>query len=300
MKKGVIFLAVSVIIVIFAILSVLLKSINSMKVSAKTDIEESNALAEIDSFDFEKLKEKIEGSSYITYIVSLSGNLKVDYLGNVLNVSIIKEGLKYSNTFTFSDNVLSAKVFNIKKMDDITYHIFDLAYSIKYINLNDIISSYVQNADINSYNLENSGLQIINDEISMKTDRRLNLIDFNNQYITKELVEKNSSKLNSEKLINFGNDNIKVVKTGTKGFMIISISEKNKITENTYKSLINILGVVLEYNKVYETFLNSHIDMKFKDEKTSDYILEINPEKEEYEKLYFEDEPMIRVTLYGK
>ena len=91
-----------------------------------------------------------------------------------------------------------------------------------------------------------------------------------------------------------------ILKTGTKKFMIISISEKKKVTENTFKSLINILSVILDNNKIYEEFLNSHLDMKLKNEKTSDYTLEINPEKEEYEKSYFGEEPFIRFTLYGK
>lgn len=302
MKKGLIFLAISIIIVIVAIFSVLFKNVGKISSKNKSNSYdlESDALKEESSFDFKLLAKKIKESEYIMQVVSLNGKINIDENSDNIIVEITKSGFKYSNKFYFSNNTLYAKIFNESRFDNITYHIFDIAYSIKYINTNEIISSYIKNAEIDSYNLENSGLEIKNDEIKMKTDRRLNLIEFNNQYISKELVEKNSEKLNKEQLINFGNDNIKVLKTGTKKFMIISIAEKKKVTENTFKSLINILSVILDNNKIYEEFLNSHLDMKLKNEKTSDYTLEINPEKEEYEKLYFGEEPFIRFTLYGK
>ena len=134
----------------------------------------------------------------------------------------------------------------------------------------------------------------------MSVNKEVKFVDFDSLYITKEEASKKSSDLKSDNLVRIANEKITVLKTGGSGYIVISVAEKKLITKDAFTSLINVLGETLEYNEVYEKFVNSHLSMKFTNEKTEDYMLELAPEKETYEANEFGTEPMIRLTVYFK
>ena len=119
-------------------------------------------------------------------------------------------------------------------------------------------------------------------------------------YISVSDASNYAKDLREDKLTVISNSNVTALRTGVAGKMVISVAEHEKLTEAAYDSLINVLAVATNYSEFYEEFMYSHSFAKLRNEEKIKYILEIDPEKEVYEKEKLGDKPMIRLTVFAE
>lgn len=261
------------------------------------NVETYEALIDEEAFTMESFALKLETSNYIGDILINDGDAIITSNNNEVKVSITMDELIYLNTFKLENGILKAALYNNLELDEITYNIYDVAYAYAYNDEENKVSEYIKNTNKSLYNLSNVGIALENDKISMIVNGKINFIDFRAIYMTSDEIIEYAERLKKDLLTKFSNENISVIRTGYDEYVVISIAEREKLTDASVQSLLNVLAVSLDYNDVYEDFVRSHLEFELKDEKTDWYNLEVDPKKELYEQDYFGDMPMIRIKI---
>lgn len=220
------------------------------------------------------------------------------------NISIVlKNGNEVKYLFTLEDKILS---FNYEEANkNMGVIIFNQVVSFIQneffgISVEDSLAT-LTSVEFNSFSLETNGVESIK-----RNGKFYNKLDVSHQITiintVSQAIEVSDLENIKDILINEGNyqtskGNIILYKTNTDTEIKISIMEKNVLTDNSYKSLISTLMILLDSTKV-EEFKNKYPGISI-NTTFDNYIIEINPELTELERSIITEDnyQLIRVTI---
>ena len=189
---------------------------------------------------------------------------------NILVVSCKSESYPESNTSIeciYEDGILSFDINSDDLMGGLMGQRIAEAVSVLQGNKEGDISKTINSEESDSYSVDNEGIEIKlldTGKIETKIDvnKKIKLIDFSNRYITKEdLIEDASSIKTASTYRTIGYISLMTSSSPYYGTNIyrIEITEEEKLTDNSYKSLLSVLEVIFDGEKV-ENYLGEVFD----------------------------------------
>lgn len=157
----------------------------------------------------------------------------------------------------------------------------------------------LNSAEIAGYTIE-KGLEMVveGDTITVKIDinKKLELVDFTKVYIQISDFDDNKEYITGDGSAQFGRGNLIFHKEGHDDEAIIIIGEKDKLTDNAYKSLLSTIELIYDKTEA-DKFAVSYPTLS--DKVFDRYILEIDPKLDESDSFMFGDEKygIIRLTI---
>lgn len=195
-----------------------------------------------------------------------------------------------SATYKLDGNILSTKVSKEKAFDVVVFTsaLFDCIGQFHGYSEGELLPT-LNSENVSQYTLEKEGLLIKNDEddnfiAKIDISKKIPLVDFSDVYIEVADLQSIKEFLIGEGSIEKSKGNIYFHKSGKgkEGDCTLVLAEKNKLTENSYKSILSILEVMYEGKKISEYFMNNYSNIS--DNKEFDgFKVEINPTKTEFE-----------------
>lgn len=237
--------------------------------------------------------ESVSESEYIKYNAYIKGN--------ILTVSCESKDYPSSNAtieFIYEDSLLFADIDTDNFMEGTMGQYVAEAVSVLQGNKEGEISKTLNSQESDGYTVKNEGIEVklVDDKIiKMKIDvnKKIKLLDFSNRYITKQDLEDSIEYIrNGSNQENIGNISLSTSKSsyyGTYRYEIL-ISEEEKLTDNAYKSLLSVLEVMFDDEKIKEYFENNYSSITEGNKKFDGFSVEINSEDEK---------GILKVTVIG-
>ena len=163
----------------------------------------------------------------------------------------------------------------------------------------------INSDEISNYTLENEGLETkkLEDgsyQIKVDISKKIPLVDFGDTYIEVADLQKLKDYIVGDGSAQKSKGNIILHKNGIGNNVTIFVGEKNELTENTYKSILSILEVMFESDKVSNYFKENYSNISEGDKELEGLKVEINPQKSDMEKVVLgEDDTykFVRITI---
>lgn len=171
----------------------------------------------------------------------------------------------------------------------------------------DVLST-LNSGDVSSYTIENEGFevkQLSNESYQMKIDinKKFPLIDVSNIYIEALDLEELKDYISGNGSAQKSKGNIVFHKSGDDNDITVFVGEKDKLTENTYKSIISILQVMFNQNEKIVNYFKENYSSISGDKEFNGFKIEVNPEKSDMEKTVLGEDntyKFIRITINKK
>lgn len=159
------------------------------------------------------------------------------------------------------------------------------------------IFNILNSEQIEEYTID-KGVEITYNEkdaiIKVDISKKLEIIDFSKLYFTKESLSDIEEFLKDRGCVHKIKGYLILNKCGDEKENVITIGEKNNLTENTYKSLLNVIEIILNTEEK-EKFENEFPTLENKS--SEKYNLILNPELDELLSMIFYDSTYKLVQL---
>lgn len=163
----------------------------------------------------------------------------------------------------------------------------------------------MQSDKIINYTVENEGLEIKktsddNCQVNIDISKKIPLIDVSNEYIEVDDLQEYKKFISDGGFANLSKGNIWFNKSGDDGENTVLIAEKEKLTENTYKSLLSIIEVMFDSKKSVDYFKSNYSGISVGNKEFTGFKIEVNPVKTETEEKLIPSNSkyeFIRVTI---
>lgn len=254
----------------------------------------------------QQIVEKFNNSSKVKELKDAEVDLNARVEENKLIIKYIVETKSFDIEYLLTDNILSRDIdsnsVNILGELLVANVIIDTIGQFHGYNESDMYPT-LKDENIKNYTLEKEGLLYkLNDNIfNVKVDltKKIPLIDFSNTYFEVNDLEELREYISGDGSAEKSKGNIWFNKSGYDGENTLLVAEKEKLTENSYKSILSILEVMFDSDGVVEYFKNNYSTIS--DNKEFDgFKIEINPEKDEFEKNLIPDNSeykFLRITI---
>lgn len=129
-------------------------------------------------------------------------------------------------------------------------------------------------------------------------------ISFAASYIEVNELEEWKSSLQGEGSLTFNKDNktdlvlVKKSNYDDKNNVTFTIREKDKLTENSYNSILSVLDIIFDSNNVSKYFSSTYNGFELGNKEFDGFKIEINPEFNSNESFVFDSE-LYKLTEYG-
>ncbi len=274
MKKGIVIsgFIISVIIIGIGIYGFV---INYLKKDNKDLIETKITL--------EQITNQFNNSSTVKEY-SIQGSIwKATQNANKLNISLTV-GTETSNIeYILNGDILSG---NFTGNDAITGAIVSLVLTDCIGQLHGYSDGALFNTlnseQIKNYTLEKEGLKVEqpsdgNFQIKININKKIPLADFSNVYITVEDLEAMKDNISGDGSAEKNKGNIWFNKSGYNNEYTLLIGEKNTLTKNTYNSIISILTVMFNNDKIINYFNENYSDISVGNKQFEGFNIMIDP-----------------------
>ena len=131
----------------------------------------------------------------------------------------------------------------------------------------------------------------------MDITKKIPLVDFSNTYIEVSDLQDLKKYISGDGSAEKSKGNIWFNKSGYDGEYTLLVAEKGNLTENTYKSVLSILEVMFDNDKVIQHFKNNYPNISTGDKEFKGFNIKVNPkEKTQWEEN--EETNVFLIVLY--
>ena len=276
------------ILIIFFIIC--LYSIYNINVNAKT-IPTLEQIAN----KFNNHSTVIEYGSMGTVWKATANNNKIIITTNENNITDTKE-------YTLDNNILSLEINDLTG-SVITNVLIDCVEQLHGYPEGEI-GPTLQSEKITDYTLEKEGLEIKQNsdgESTVKIDisKKIPLLDFSKEYIEVEDLDFFKEYISGDGSAETKKGYIYINKSGYDGENTVLVAEKNKLTDNSYKSILSVIEVMFDSKEAVNYFKNNYSSISSNKEFVG-FKIEINPNKTDFEKSIIPDNSgykFLRITI---
>ena len=123
--------------------------------------------------------------------------------------------------------------------------------------------------------------KIASDKVIIKMDinKKIPLFDFSNTYLEVEDLNEFKEYIAGNGFAQTFKGNIIFHKTGYADEAIVTIAEKNTLTENSYKTILSMLEVMFSSNKAQSYFRENYSSISIGNKEFTGFKIEVNPTK---------------------
>lgn len=208
-------------------------------------------------------------------------------MGDGINISIDAEGKNYNLEYKLNGNILSTTIINdeaamVKEAAN-GFLIDCIGQLHGYSELQ--IASTLNSHEVMGYTVENEGLEIkekSDGSVQIKIDitKKFPLLDLSNIYIEVKDLEDLKNFISGSGTAQKNKGDITFYKDLNNTILVI---EDNGLTQNSYKSLLSILEVMFDSDKVVNYFKENYSDLSVGNKEFNGFKIEVNPSKSEWE-----------------
>lgn len=266
------------------------------------------------SINFFKNFYKIENKIDLNYIATKLNAYLNDYYTNtdivasasvsenIITVSINDDIIETNYNYILNDDILSCEFSTEKSV--IGIDLFNIIISFveeKYFDViqNDTINT-LENDEAKTFTLETDNYELSESSNKiigkLNVNKQITILDFNTDYIKISDLTEETTLIKENDTYQKSINNLVLQKIDNGNNIIISIFEKDLLTENTYKSLISFLTIL--YDEVEADSFKEQYPGITEDFTFDKYIIAVNPEPTESENTFMTDGyKLLRVTI---
>ena len=239
------------------------------------------------SITLEQIVEKFNKSSIVDNFKKAGGNISatndVDSINIMVNTSEKTEIIE----FLFQGNVLSIEIDQEERLAldkaCFTLSIIDIIGEL-YGYKEGELAQTVNSDKAKSYTLEKEGYEAENiseTKFKIKVDitKKIPLVDFSDTYIEVSDLQESKEYISGDASCVKIKGNILFNKSGYDGEYNLIVAEKGKLTENTYKSVLSILEVMFDNDKVIQYFKSNYQNISAGDKEFKGFSIKVNPKE---------------------
>lgn len=233
--------------------------------------------------------------------VSDEYNVSSNVEGNILKVTS-KTQEEYVFEYVLNDNILSIdygenedKVFGAAI---ISMYVIDSVQHLQGYDYGEILPT-ITTLDPKEYTLINEGIEATETGVKLDIRKKIPLKDLKNIYFTIESLEDMKKYISGDGFVQNKLGNMFYHKSGYDGKNTLIVAEKDELTSNTYNSIISLITVMFEEEKVVTYFKNNYSSLN-KDKVSFDgFVVEYEPVKTEDEEFMIGDSnyKFVRLTI---
>lgn len=237
------------------------------------------------SITLEQIVEKFNKSSIVDAYRKAGGDINATNNTNSINVKANTSGKTENVELLLEGNILSIE---IDKEEEAAFIKASIASSV--IDVIGQLHGYQEgelSQTINSdkatnYTLEKEGYEVENisatkSKIKVDITKKIPLVDFSNVYIEVSDLEDLKEYISGDGSAERHKGNIWFNKSGYDGKYTLLVAEKGNLTENTYKSVLSILEVMFDDDKIIEQFKNEYPNLYVGDKEFNGFSIKVNP-----------------------
>ena len=244
------------------------------------------------SITLEQIVEKFNKSSIVDTYKNSGGSISATNDVDSINITATLNGTTEDAELLLQENVLSIE---IDQQEDSA--VFKVYVTVKVIDIIGELHGYqegelaqtVNSDEAKSYTLEKEGFEeekISETKFKIKVDitKKIPLADFSNTYIEVSDLQDIKEYISGDGSAETSEGNVWFNKSGYDGEYTLLVAEKGKLTENTYKSILSILEVMFDNEKVIQYFKNEYPSISTGDKEFEGFSIKVNPkEKTQWE-----------------
>lgn len=245
------------------------------------------------SITLEQIVEKFNKSSIVNDYKNAGGSINATKDVNSINIKVNASGKTEIVELLLEGNILSIE---INKEEEAAFvkayiasNVIDVIGQLHGYQEGELLQT-INSDKATNYTLEKEGYEVENissNKFKIKVDitKKIPLVDFSNTYIEVSDLEDLKQYISGDGSAEKSKGNIWFNKSGYDGEYTLLVAEKGILTENTYKSILSILEVMFDNNKVIEYFKNNYPNISSGDKEFNGFIIKVNPkDKTEWEK----------------
>jgi len=256
----------------------------------------------------EQIVEKFNKSSIVDTYEETGGIINAVNDEKSIEVTVTADGKKEKLMFFLEGNIFSVE---IDVNEDTAFvkalvgaEIIDIIGQLHGYDEGDLLAT-INSEEAKAYTLEKEGYkveEIDGSKVIMKIDisKKIPLVDFSNTYIEVEDIESSKQFIAGDGFTERSKGNIYFRKDGYASEYTVLVAEKSKLTENAYKSILSILEVMFDNEKVLEYFKKNYSNISNENKEFNGFKIEVNPIKTEMEELMIPSDgksEMVRITI---
>lgn len=244
------------------------------------------------SITLEQIVEKFNKSSIVDTYKNAGGNISATNDAGSINITVNTSEETENVEFLFQGNILSIE---IDQEDEsaftklyVALHVIDIIGQLHGYQESELLRT-INSDEAQNYTLEKEGYELENiseSKIKIEVDitKKVPLLDFSNTYFEVSDLQKFKEFLYGDGSAENSKGNVWFNKSGYDGKNTLLVAEKGNLTENTYKSILSILEVMFDDEKVVQYFKNNYPNISTGDKEFSGFSIKVNPkEKTEWE-----------------
>ena len=209
--------------------------------------------------------------------------------GNKLTISVTANGETVNIDYTLNDVILSTNLLGDDALTGfiITEVLTDSIGQLHGYSDGELFATL--NSDtIKSYTVENEGFEVKetsdkNYQIKIDISKKIPLIDVSDVYIEVSDLQDLKSFIAGDGSAEQGKGNVWFNKSGYDGENTLLVAEKDKLTSNTYNSILSIIEVMFDSKNAVNYFRTNYSGIYDGNKEFSGFKIEINPTKTEFE-----------------
>lgn len=237
------------------------------------------------SITLEQIVEKFNESSIVDDYKNDGGSISATNDANSIKVTINANETTENVELLLEGNILSVEI----DMEDINgfgkvyvaSSIIDIIGQLHGYQEGELAQT-INSDKIMDYTLEKEGFEaekISETKLKMKVDitKKIPLVDFSNTYIEVSDLQDVKEYIAGDSSAEKRKGNVWFRKEYDDGENILLVAEKESLTENTYKSILSILEVMFDNDKVIEHFKNNYPSISSGDKEFNGFSIKVNP-----------------------
>ena len=221
-------------------------------------------------------------------------NITIEANGNTAELEYVLEGNILSTSLEGDDAISGAMVSMV--LIDCIGQLHGYSDGELFATLN--------SEEIQNYTLENEGIEIKQDTtkyiIKVDITKKIPLVDFSETYIEVSDLEDLKEFISGDGSAQTSKGNIAFWKGGYDNEMTVVIGEKEKLTENAYKSILSVLKVMFNSDKATNYFKENYSNISIGDKEFNGFKIEKNPTKTSMEEVVLGKDDtyqFVRITI---
>ena len=244
------------------------------------------------SITLEQIVEKFNKSSIVDAYKNAGGSISATNDTDGINVTVNANGKTENVELLLQGNVLSIEIDQEESSAFVkayvTACVIDIIGELHGYQEGELTQT-VNSDKAKNYTLEKEGYEVENiseTKFKIKVDitKKIPLVDFSNTYIEVSDLQDLKEYISGDGFAEKSKGNIWFYKSGYDGEYTLFVAEKGNLTENTYKSVLSILEVMFDNDKVIQHFKNNYPNISTGDKEFKGFSININPkEKTQWE-----------------
>lgn len=237
------------------------------------------------SITLEQIVEKFNKSSIVDNYKNAGGNISATNDTDSINITVNVSGKTENIELLLEGNVLSIEIDQEESSAFVkayvTLSVIDIIGQLHGYQEGELAQT-VNSDKAKNYTLEKEGYELENiseTKFKIKVDitKKIPLVDFSNTYIEVSDVQGLKEYISGDGCTEKSKGNIWFNKSGHDGEYTLLVAEKGNLTENTYKSVLSILEVMFDNDKVIQYFKNNYPNISSGDKEFNGFSIKINP-----------------------